>query len=262
MTDPQPSGFDTSVAHPARIYDYYLGGKDNFPVDRAAAEATMKFAPELPMIARANRAFLGRAVRYLISQGVTQFLDLGTGIPSPGNTGEVARSSMPDARVVYVDYDPFVAAHSRALLAGAAPGLTAVVQADVRDPKAILTDDAVRDVLDFDRPIGVLMLAVLHFVTDQEGPGQVVKAFADAVVPGSHFVISHGTDDLERERAQASAAAYKAVSSLTLRSRAAISALFGDLELVDPGVVQITAWRPDGEVPPGPVFYGGVAVRR
>jgi SAM-dependent methyltransferase len=245
----RPPAIDTEKPHPARIYDYLLGGKDNFPVDREAAERTLQILPELRAMARANRAFLGRAVRYLAESGVTQFLDIGTGIPSPGNTGEVARAVRPDSRVVYVDYDPIVAAQSRALLAGADPGLTAVVLADVREPKSVLENPAVRAVLDFDRPVAVLMVALLHFITDAEDPAGLVKTYLDALPPGSHLVITHITDDFEPERAKEGAATYRAISPLIVRGHESISRIFEGLEVVEPGIVQIPTWRPDGPIP-------------
>jgi hypothetical protein len=195
-----------------------------------------------------NRAFLGRAVRHLASSGITQFLDIGTGLPGEGNTGEVARAIQPDARIAYVDYDPIVAVHSRALLAGD-ESRTAVVLADVREPKTILENPQVLELLDFDRPVAVLMVALLHFVAhDEDAPG-IVAAFRDALAPGSALVISHGTDGGQPE---VSAAARKgwdnAKSRVVVRGHAEIEALFGDFELVEPGVVQLPLWRPDGEV--------------
>jgi hypothetical protein len=245
----QPPAIDTEHAHPARIYDFLLGGKDNFPVDREAAERALKILPELRAMARANRAFLGRAVRYLAESGITQFLDIGTGIPGPGNTGEVARAVDPASRVVYVDYDPSVAAHSRALLAGADPGRSAVVLADIRDPRAILDNATVHAVLDFKQPVAVLMVAVLHFITDDEDPAGLTKQYMDALASGSHLVVTHITDDFEPERAKAGAAAYQAVSPLIVRGHAAFSSFFDGLDLVDPGLVQIPVWRPDGPIP-------------
>lgn len=245
-----PPGIDTTRAHPARMYDYFLGGKDNFPVDREAAEIALKAVPEARAMSRGNRDFLGRAVRHLAEHGFTQFLDLGTGIPGPGNTGEVARAVNPLTSIAYVDNDPSVVAHSRALLAGAAPDLTSVVLADIREPEAILRDDAVRAVLDFDKPIAVLMVAVLHFVKDEEDPAGIVKAFMDAVPAGSHLVISHITRDFEPERAAAGARGYdRATAPIVLRTYAEIEALFDDLDVLEPGVVHVPSWRPDGEIP-------------
>lgn len=243
-----PPEIDQTRPHPARMYDYMLGGKNHFEVDRVAAEVALQAAPAARAMVRENRAFLGRAVRYVAEAGVTQFLDIGTGLPGEGNTGEVARAIQPEARVVYVDYDPIVAVHSRALLAGD-ESRTAVVLADVREPKAILDHPQVRDLLDFDQPIAVLMVALLHFVGHDEDAAGVVAAFRDAVAPGSALVISHGTDG---GRPDVSAAARKgwanAKSQVVVRDREEIRALFGDFELVDPGVVQLPLWRPDGAV--------------
>jgi hypothetical protein len=230
------------------MYDYMLGGKNHFDVDREAAEVVLKAAPTARAMVRENRAFLGRAVRYLAEAGITQFLDIGTGLPGAGNTGEVARAVHPETRVAYVDYDPIVAVHSRALLAGD-ESRTTVVLADVREPKSILEHPQVRDLLDFDRPIAVLMVALLHFVGHDEDVPGIVAAFRDALAPGSALVLSHGTDG---GRPEVSAAARKgwdkATSQVVVRDRAQITALFGDFELVEPGVVQLPLWRPDGPV--------------
>jgi hypothetical protein len=215
---------------------------------------------------RENRAFLGRTVRHLAEAGITQFLDVGTGIPGPGNTGDVARSVRPDARVVYVDYDPVVAVHSRALLAGADPALTAIVVADVRDPASILGNPAVRDVLDFDRPIAVLMVALLHFIKPEEDAHGIVAAFRDALPPGSAVVISHGTDGGDPETsAEARKGWDNATSQFTIRDRDDITALFDGLDLVPPGVVNVPLWRPEGRARDDWAdiwFDGGVGFKR
>jgi len=241
-----PPEIDQTRPHPARIYDVMIGGKDHFDVDRAAAEHVRKFVPDAWEMARANRAFLGRAVRFLAEAGITQFLDIGTGIPGPGNTGEVARAIVPDARVVYVDYDPIVAVHSRALLAGADPALTGVLLADVRDPDSILQHPDTRAVLDFDRPIAVLMVALLHFVApDEDAPG-IVRRFVDAVVPGSGLVIAHGALGTDAERnAEALKGWDQATSRLYPRTQEEITALFDGVDIVAPGVVQTQLWRPE-----------------
>ena len=248
LPDWLPPEIDQTKPHPARMYDYMLGGKNHFEADRAAAEVVMKAAPAARAMVRENRAFLGRAVRHLAEAGIDQFLDIGTGLPGDGNTGEVARAIRPDSRVVYVDYDPIVAVHSRALLAGD-ESRTAVVLADVREPKAILEHPRVQELLDFDRPVAVLMVALLHFVGHDEDAAGIVATFRDALAPGSALVISHGTDGGQPE---VSAAARKgwanAKSQVVVRDRAEITALFGDFELVEPGVVQLPLWRPDGEV--------------
>jgi hypothetical protein len=243
-----PPEIDQTKAHPARMYDYMLGGKNHFEVDREAAEVTMRAVPAARAMVQENRAFLGRTVRHLAEAGITQYLDIGTGLPGVGNTGEVARTVRPESRVAYVDYDPIVAVHSRALLAGD-ESRTTVVLADVREPKSILDHPQVRDLLDFDRPVAVLMVALLHFVAHEEDAAGIVAAFRDALVPGSALVISHGTDGGQPE---VSAAARKgwdnAKSQLVVRDREEIIGLFGDFELVDPGVVQLPLWRPDGPV--------------
>ncbi|MFD0633990.1 SAM-dependent methyltransferase [Catenulispora yoronensis] len=196
-----PPEIDTTRAHPARIYDAMIGGKDHFEADRRAAELAREHIPQAWGMARANRAFLGRAVRFLAEAGITQFLDIGTGIPGPGNTGEVARHVDPGARVVYVDYDPIVAVHTRALLSGADPELTAVVLADAREPKTILDNSAVRTVLDFEQPIAVLMVALLHFVAPEHDAPALVTQYLDAVAPGSALVLSHITEGDDPEAA-------------------------------------------------------------
>ncbi|NUR57421.1 MAG: SAM-dependent methyltransferase [Catenulispora sp.] len=240
---------DRTKAHPARIYDYLLGGKDNFDVDRDAAELALAKMPELRAMARANRAFLGRAVRHLAEAGITQFLDIGTGIPGPGNTGEIARAVHPQARVVYVDYDPIVSAHSRALLSAADPALSAVVQADVREPKTILESGAVHSVLDFERPIAVLLVALLHFVSDEEDAHGLAAQFVDALAPGSALVVSHASEGHEVGKFGAAREGWNnATSRLVLRDRAEIEAFFTGTELLDPGVTIIPAWRPDREL--------------
>ena len=248
LPDWLPPDIGQNKPHPARIYDYLLGGKNHFGVDRQAAEVAMEAVPAARAMALENRAFLGRAVRHLANAGITQFLDVGSGLPGAGNTGEVARAIQPDVRIAYADYDPIVAAHSRALLS-CDQSRTAVVLADVREPKEILENAQVLELLDFDRPIAVLMVALLHFVAHEEDAPGIVAAFRDAVAPGSALVISHGTDGGQPE---VSAAARKgwdnAKSRVVVRDHAEIEALFGDFEIVEPGVVQLPLWRPDGEV--------------
>jgi SAM-dependent methyltransferase len=261
-----PLQINTSVAHPARMYDYYLGGKDNYQVDREAADKVLAVLPEGRDMARSNRRFLGRAVRYLAGQGVRQFLDIGTGIPGPGNTNEVAHSVAPDARVVYVDNDPIVLTHARALLAGHDPGRTTVIQADLRHPEMIINHRDVRAVLDFSRPIAVLLVAVLHFIKDSEDPERSVAQLRDALAPGSYLVVSHGTGDIDPDRAGAAVRGYNRASApFVLRTRAEIAGLFADFEMVDPGLVQIPWWRPDGEVEEGAAriwIYGGIGRKK
>lgn len=265
-----PTEIDTSRQHPARIYDYLLGGKNNFAADRAAAEQALAVVPEIREMAVENRAFLGRAVRHLAEAGFTQFLDLGTGIPSPGNSGEVARSVRPDAKIVYADNDPLVAVHSRALLGDDDPDRTAVVVADVRSPKDLLRDPAVERVIDFGRPVAVLMVALLHFVPDEDDPAAVVDAYRRATAPGSLLALTHATDDFQPERLRDMEDVYRSASAgLTGRSHAQIIALLGGYDLVPPGLVSMIHWRPDPGGPPDPLggdvsrysAYAAVATR-
>ncbi|MGH3264356.1 MAG: SAM-dependent methyltransferase, partial [Trebonia sp.] len=186
-----PRGIDISMPHPARMYDYYLGGKDNFAIDRETAEAALKSWPTGPIAARENRGFLARAVRYLAGDvGIRQFLDIGTGLPSASNTHEVAQEVAPDSRVVYADNDPLVLAHARALLTSTPAGRTAYIEADLREPEKILANPAVRETLDFGRPVALMLVAILHFFTDEEDPGGIVTTLLAALPPGSYLVAS------------------------------------------------------------------------
>ncbi|MEY9892749.1 trans-aconitate methyltransferase [Catenulispora sp. MAP12-49] len=241
---------DTEVATPARMYDYYLGGKDNFAADREAAEKVLKNMPKVRAFARANRAFLGRAVRGMAAEGVSQFLDIGIGLPGPGGTVASALAARPDARIVGVDNDPIVLAHARARPADSGNGAAAIVAGDLRDPASILADPQVRGKLDFERPIGVMLIAVLHFVGDDEDPYGVVKTLMEAVAPGSFLALTHVTGDFDQERLAVSAQAYeKSTAKLTVRSAKETGAFFDGLDLLDPGVVLLPRWRPDGSVP-------------
>lgn len=256
----EPPVADVSIAHPARMYDYYLGGKTHFAADREAADRVLAVLPEGRDMAIANRAFLGRAVRFLAAQGISQFLDIGTGIPSPGSTGEVLKSIGHDARVVYADNDPIVVAHARALLADGEK--TSVVHADLRDPD-LLAGPEIRRVLDFTRPVAVLLVAVLHFIRDREDPDRIVRDIKDAIPPGSYLAVSQGTGDFNTERATAAVRGYdQATSPFVLRSRNQVERFFDGLDLVDPGVVQLPFWRPDGAIEADPAkiwLYAGVA---
>jgi hypothetical protein len=259
-----PPEINTGVAHPARMYDYYLGGKNNFPADREAAERMIASSPGMRDGARQNRAFLGRAVRWLAAEaGITQFLDVGTGIPTQGNTHEVAQAVNPDARVAYVDNDPIVIAHARALLSGQGRGLVTVADADLREPDALLTHPQVARAIDFDQPLALLLVAILMFLTDAEGPHRVVERLKAALPSGSHLVVSHVTQDFNPEAAARGARAYdRATATMTPRSREQVLRFFDGLELVDPGLVQVSRWRPEGPVPdiPGghPWVWAGV----
>ncbi len=256
---------DTSVPHPARVYDYWLGGKDNFEADRKVAEAAIAATPGVVEGARDNRAFLGRAVRYIAEQGIDQFLDIGTGIPTAGNTHEVAQAVNPAARVVYVDNDPIVMVHARALLRGAPEGRTAYIEADLRDPESILTHPDTLEVLDFSRPIGVIIVGTLMHIRDEDDPWRAVKGFTDAVCPGSYLAITHLTADFEPERMNALANSYNTGPLwVTLRTREQVERFFEGFDLVEPGLVPTFDWRPDGPKPEAliPGSYGAVGRKR
>jgi hypothetical protein len=259
-----PSEIDTSRPHPARLYNYYLGGKDNYLVDREAAEEVLRVAPDVRAMARENRAFLQRAVRFLVGQaGIRQIIDVGTGIPAAGNVHEIAQEIAPDVRVIYVDNDPIVHVHACALLTG--HGNTRIVLADLREPEAILAHPGVRELIDFSQPVAVLLVAIVHFLTDDDNPGRVITRFRNALPPGSYLALSHGTTDFHTEAAvsQAKAVYARATAPLALRPRAQIEGFFAGFDLVEPGLVQVPLWRPDAS-PPRPQgsakigIYGGV----
>jgi hypothetical protein len=261
----QADGIDTSVAHPARVYDYWLGGTNNFPADREAAERVLAATPGLRFRVRANRAFLARAVRYLAGEaGITQFLDIGTGIPSADNTHQVAQAVAPDARVVYADNDPIVLTHARALLAGDSRGATQYVPGDLRDPAPILA--AAAQTLDLGQPAALMLLGVLHLIQDDEGPYRIVAGLMDALAPGSYLVLSHPASDIHPGQAEAQRRYNERVATpQTLRSRAEVSRFFDGLDLVPPGLVYVHDWRPEPQdaAPPGTASaYGGVARKR
>jgi hypothetical protein len=237
---------DTTVAHPARVYDYWLGGKDNFAADREAGEQAVKAYPDLVVAVRANRAFLGRAVRYLAGEaGVRQFLDIGTGIPTANNTHEVAQSVAPDSRIVYADNDPMVLAHARALLRGTPEGATAYLEADLRDVPRIL-DGAARTI-DFSQPVAVMLMAVLQYIPDFDDPNRIVSKLMAAVPSGSYLVISHPASDINTEQVAESMQRYneRAVGAAIPRTRADVTRFFTGLELLAPGLVPIPKWRPE-----------------
>jgi hypothetical protein len=258
-----PFHIDPSTPNPARIYDALLGGKDHYPVDGAAAEAILAAAPQARQGARENRAFLQRAVRYLARQGIRQFLDIGTGLPTQGNVHQAARQVTPDAKVVYVDHDPMVHVHANALLANNSPTALAVL-ADLREPEAVLDHPGVRRLLDFTQPIGVLLVAVLHFVRDEEDPAGIVARLRQAMAPGSFLVISHATGDFHPQAGTKVTEVYQQASApLVLRSRGQIGRFFRGFDLVEPGLVQPAAWRPDAGPtrPSAGGFYSGVGRR-
>ncbi|MER7848707.1 SAM-dependent methyltransferase [Kitasatospora sp. NPDC096077] len=251
------------IPHPARMYDYYLGGKDNFPADRAAAEKALAANPEFRSTARANRGFLTRAVRCVAGLGVDQFLDIGTGIPTVGNTHEIAQNVDRAARVVYVDNDPIVLSHARALMAGAGAGRTSVLHADLREPKAVLEAVRAEGVLDFSRPVGLVLAAVLHFLREEDEPYRAVATLLAALPSGSHLVLSHGTADFipAAVRDRVTGIYDRATAPLVGRSREQVGAFFDGLELLDPGVVTVPLWRPEAAPAPGAErvsMYGAV----
>ncbi|MFJ6672070.1 SAM-dependent methyltransferase [Actinosynnema sp. NPDC091369] len=242
-----PSGVDISVPSVARTYDYMLGGAHNFAVDRALGERIEAMMPGLRNAARVNRAFLGRVVRFMVDRGVRQFLDIGSGIPTVGNVHEVAQAVAPGARVLYVDRDPVAVAHSELMLLGNDDA--AVVQADMREPDVILNSDAARRLLDFDQPIGVLMLLMLHWVPDDADPRALVARYRDALAPGSYLAVTHATGDNQGENLNDATDAIKQSNSpdqVNLRSHAEITRMFDGFELVDPGLVGCGEWRPGG----------------
>jgi SAM-dependent methyltransferase len=259
-TEPAAQYIDTTRPHPARVYDWFLGGKDNYPVDeRLGRQIAALDGGGAPLAARANRAFMHRATRALAEDGIRQFLDIGTGIPTEPNLHRIAQSVAPDARVVYVDNDPIVLAHAGALLRGTPEGVTEYVQADARDPRAILEEAA--HVLDFGRPVALSLIALLHFVADEDGAHEVVSTLVDALAPGSCLVLTTMTADFEPENVEKGIAAYAAGGvTLVARTRDEVAAFFKGLDLLEPGVAPVDAWRNE-QAPEdgGPVsLYGAV----
>jgi hypothetical protein len=257
---------NTAKPHAARVYDYYLGGKDHFAADRETGQALMRVVPTIRAAARENRAFLGRAVRFLVAEaGVRQFLDIGTGLPSANNVHEVAQGLVPSCRVVYVDNDPIVLAHARALLTSSPEGKTAYIHADLRDPGKILSDPVTRATLDFTQPIGLMLVAVLHFVPDEAQPRRIVDTLLDALPSGSYLAASHVTAEHDPDTLAGAGRAYQE-RGLTGQIRTAdefAELAFRGLEMVDPGVALVSEWRPAG-AGPRPMSaevnaYGGVA---
>jgi SAM-dependent methyltransferase len=246
-----PADLDTSVAHPARVYDYWLGGKDNFAADREAAEQAIAANPMIVPGVRTNRAFLRRAVSFLAGEsGIRQFLDIGTGLPSANNTHQVAQAIAADSRVVYVDNDPIVLVHARALLTGTAEGATAYLEADLRDPQAILA--AAAETLDFSQPVAVMLLAILQLLPDEADPRALVAQLVDGLAPGSYLVISHPASDV---LAEAMAEMQRRLNErqrevTTFRPRAEVGEFFAGLDFVEPGLVQPHRWRPEPGGPP------------
>ena len=239
--------FDTSVANQARIYDYLLGGKDNYEADRAAVDAVLKIAPEMGFTARENRAFLGRAVRYLAAEvGIRQFLDIGTGIPTAGNTHQVAQAVAPEARVVYVDYDPVVLAHARALLKSNKAGATQYIDADLRDTGTILGQAG--RLLDFTQPVAVTLLMILHVIPDSDDPYAIVARLMNALPSGSYLAVTHlGAELLDQEKREGfqDVVRRQAQQQYIGRTREEMERFFEGTDLVEPGFVRVEEWRPD-----------------
>ena len=258
---------DTTAAQPARMYDYYLGGKDNYPVDVEAAERVLAMNPSVRTTAKANRAWMERVVFELVTLGVDQFLDVGTGIPTSPNTHQIAQGICPSARVVYVDNDPIVMAHARALMTSTPAGRTEYILADLRDPASILEAPELREVLDLERPVALLLVAVMHFVEDRSGPYDIVRTLMAALPPGSYLALTHVTGDFEPQVWEQIVQVYRqAGAEAQVRTFDETCRFFDDLDLVEPGLQLVTQWRP----PPGPdvartpaavACYGGLAVK-
>jgi S-adenosyl methyltransferase len=258
-----PPTFDTSVANHARVYNYLLGGKDNFAADRAAGDAAIRAYPATVYAAQTNRAFLGRVVRFLAGEaGIRQFLDIGTGIPTANNTHQVAQAVAPQSRVVYVDNDPVVLAHARALLTSSPAGATAYIDADLRDPAKILAQAA--RTLDFSQPVAIMLIALLHVIGDGDDPHASVARLVSAVPSGSYLALSHVASDIEPDKV---ADAMGRLSRLGRqegrpRTHAEVTRFFGDMDLVEPGLVQVPQWRPDTPPERSVAMWGGVARKR
>ncbi|ANZ35931.1 hypothetical protein BBK82_07390 [Lentzea guizhouensis] len=256
----QSGEVDLTRPSAARVYDYYLGGAHNFAVDREMAERAMGMWPDLPLIMQANRAFLRRAVRFCVDAGIRQFLDLGSGIPAVGNVHEIAQAAAPDARVVYVDSDPVAVAYSRSILAG--NELTAAVQADLRKPDAVLGSPEVRSLLNFDEPMAVMMVAVLHFVSDNDDPAAIVAGYREVMAPGSVLAISHATQDGQPQQAASHQDLYRHTPTpMTMRSKPQVAGLLAGFDIMEPGVVFLPLWRPASpdDVDEHPERFSGLA---
>jgi SAM-dependent methyltransferase len=263
-TEQAPYELDTNVPQSARVYDYWLGGKDNFPADQAMAEAIAEQLPTIRDQVRAQRAFLGRAVRYLARDaGVRQFLDIGTGIPSAGNVHDVAQEFAPDARVLYVDNDPIVLVHARALRPSTPQGRVAFIQADLREPKAILGAAELRETLDLTEPVALVLIGIMHHLRDEDDPQGILATLIEPLAPGSYLVLSQSTPDFDpgAMRGLAAASEQGGIPNVP-RSFADTAAFFADLEMVEPGLVPLADWRPEpgAEQPAVTIHaYGGVA---
>ncbi|MCL9758546.1 SAM-dependent methyltransferase [Frankia sp. AiPa1] len=261
-----PASLRTDVPHTARIYDFYLGGKDNFSADRQAAEQTLMVFPHAPIAARQNRGFVHRATRFLAGEvGIRQFLDVGTGIPTSPNLHEVAQGIAAESRVVYVDNDPIVLAHARALLTSTPEGKTAYLDADLREPDKVLSSDELHAAIDVTRPVALSLIALLHFVSDSDEPYALVRRYVEALPSGSYLALTHGTADFAPEGIERAAEIYRQRGIPgTARTRVEVERFFEGLELVDPGIELVHRWRPDDPNADAPAdeqvsVYGGIA---
>ena len=263
-TEPSAVEIDQSKPHSARAYDYYLGGKNHYAVDRELGERTLQFWPTIRITVQENRGFLARAVRYLVAEaGIRQFLDVGTGLPTTDNVHEVAQRLAPESRIVYVDNDPIVLAHARALLTSDPRGETAYIQADLREPEKIVKHATARGTLDFSQPVALMLVAILHFVVDEEQPAEIVRTLVEALPAGSYVVASHVITDHDPDGMHAVERAYRQSGvPAQVRTAAEFGRLaFSGLELVDPGVVSLSEWRPERRHRPTAAqvsAYGGV----
>ena len=257
------AGVNINVPHSARIYDYWLGGKDNFAIDRAVGEAMMKAIPDMRYMAGENRKFVHRAARDLVAkEGIRQFLDIGTGIPTRPNLHEIAQGIAPETRVVYVDNDPIVLVHARALMVSTDAGRSEYISADVRDPQSILTEPVLTSTLDLTQPVGLTMIAVLMLLADDDDPWDKVAQIRDAMPSGSCLAITHPTADFNpAEVSDAVAAAIGAGMTLVARTKQDVERFFGDWEMLEPGLVPVSGWRPDEPVdnPQAAYYWSGVA---
>ena len=263
----EPVDLRIDIPHSARMYDFWLGGKTNFPPDRALGEVFEQAIPGIKVMARENRRFLGRAVRYLAGEaGIRQFLDIGTGIPTEGNIHEVAQATAAESRVVYVDNDPIVLAHARALMDSTGTGRTAYIHADLMEPEKILADPLLSSTLDLEQPVGLTLVAILMLIADADDPWGRARVLMDALAPGSYVAVTHpGADFDPVAMASVVEAAAKGQMTLVPRTREEVARFFGDWELVEPGVVPVMGWRPDGEPPADPAaayYWSGVARKR
>ncbi|MEU2399350.1 SAM-dependent methyltransferase [Streptomyces pseudogriseolus] len=242
-----PRSIDITVPSVSRMYDFYLGGSHNFEVDREAARKAMEFMPGLPKVMQANRAFMRRAVRFAVAEGVTQFLDIGSGIPTFGNVHEVAQAADPEARVMYVDHDPVAVAHSKVVLEG--NGRAGILAADLRKPQEILGSDEVGQLIDLNRPVALLLVAILHFVEEADDPYGAVAELSEALAPGSMLVLTHAAYQgipLPPERAEGAVDVYRDMRNpLIMRTREEIARFFEGYDMVEPGLVPMPRWRPD-----------------